>query len=208
VRMHLQDGLRELHNENQRLFGEEFGSNGVEISVHEMPAPDHAEVQGRQFYNSEFEQLQKTGVAKDVNNKMIDMHRQNKNGMSGGYRPISDYNCYHYVFNIVVGVSEPEYSEKDLQGIISNTNTQFEFEGKKYNKYEGTQLQRSIERAIRQQKDIQILARKTGDKELVGETQNKISQLTNKYNELSKVSGLPTKMKRLSVTGYRRVSTK
>jgi hypothetical protein len=38
--------------------------------------------------------------------------------------------------------------------------------------------------------------------------QQKISQLTQKYNEFSKTAGLDTYKNRLSVTGYRRVSTK
>ena len=206
VRMQLQDGLRELHNENQRLFGEEFGSDGVEVTVHEMPAPDHAEVQGRRFFNEEYEKLQTTGTATDDRGKIIDMHRENKNGTYGGFRPISDYNCYHTVFHIIVGIGKPEYSEEQLQQIIDNTNKEFEFDGKKYNMYEGTQLQRKIERTIRQQKDIQILARKTGDKELILQTQEKTTQLTDKYRELSEISGLKTKMQRLSVSGYRRVA--
>ena len=47
--MHLKSRLRELHNENQKIIGEEIGADGVEISVHLNPAPDHEEAQGRQF---------------------------------------------------------------------------------------------------------------------------------------------------------------
>ena len=44
----------------------------------------------------------------------------------------------------------------------------------------------------------------SGNDELVGETQQKITQLTHKYKELSNISGLPTKSKRLVVSGYKR----
>ena len=71
--------------------------------------------------------------------------------------------------------------------------------------YEGTQLQRRIETAIRKQKDTQILARSAGDKELVEQSQLKITQLTHKYNELCNISGLKPKKQRMSVAGYRRV---
>lgn len=69
----------------------------------------------------------------------------------------------------------------------------------------GTQLQRRIELNIRKQKDIQILARASGDTELVEQSQNKIRLLTSKYNDLCKVSGLLPKKQRMSVSGYRKV---
>ena len=71
--------------------------------------------------------------------------------------------------------------------------------------YEGSQLQRRIELAIRKQKDTQILARSAGDNELVQQSQLKITQLTHKYNELCNVSGLLPKKQRMQVLGYRRV---
>lgn len=202
VRMHLQGRLRELHNENQQLFGEEFGADGVEVSVHLNPADDHAEVQGRQFTNEEYRKLQSTGVAKDIHGRVIDITTKY------GFRPISEMNCYHYVFSIIIGVNNPEYSDEQLNQIIKSNNKGFEFEGKHYSNYEGTQLQRQLETAIRRQKDIQIFAKASGNDLLVGESQEKIRQLTHKYNELSRISNLPVKAKRLTVSGYKRFTKK
>ena len=70
--------------------------------------------------------------------------------------------------------------------------------------YEGTQLQRKIETAIREAKDTQILAKASCDEDLVLQSQTRITQLNTKYKQLSQVSGLPTKKQRLSVSGYRR----
>lgn len=202
VRMHLKGRLRELHNENQKLFGAEFGADGYEISVHSNPAIDHEQVQGRQFSIAEYDRLNSGLEAFDYKGNKYTLDHDGKNG----FRPISELNCYHYIFSIVLGVSEPEYSDKQLKEIIDSNNKGFEFEGKHFSNYEGTQLQRSIERAIREQKDTQILAKASGNSELVGESQLKITQLTHKYNELSKISGLPTKAQRLRVSGYRRVA--
>ena len=77
-----------------------------------------------------------------------------------------------------------------------------------YTNYEGTQLQRNLERAIREQKDIQIFAKASGNNELIADSQSKITQLTSKYRELSSVSNLPTKMQRMKVSGYRRTKVK
>ncbi len=204
VRMHLKSRLRELHNENQKLFGAEFGADGYEISVHSNPAIDHEQVQGRQFSIAEYDRLNSGFEAKDYKGKTYTLDHDGKNG----YRPISELNCYHYIFSIVLGVSEPEYSDKQLKEIIDSNNKGFEFEGKHYSNYQGTQLQRQLERAIREQKDIQIFAKASGNNELVDESQQRITQLTRKYKELSDVSGLPYKTKRLSVVGYKRTSVK
>lgn len=205
--MHLKSRLRELHNENQKIIGEEIGADGVEISVHENPAPDHQYAQGHQLYNKEFKKLQKTGKAKDINGTKINLHREKKDGEEyETHRPISEMNCYHNIFSIIVGVNAPEYNEKQLQQIIDDNNKGFDYNGKHYTNYEGTQLQRNLERKIREQKDIQILGVTSGNKELIYDSQNKIDQLTKQYKELSIISGLSIKKDRLRVPNYKRVA--
>ena len=203
VRQHLKGALRNLHNETQAVFGEEFGSDGVEISVHINPAPDHAEVQGRQFSKEEFEKFQNDQDAVDYTGKLFTSEHEGHDR-----RSISEYNCYHYTFDIVLGVSKPNYSEEELQQIIDDNNKGFELDGEHYTNYQGTQMQRKLETEIRKQKDIQIMAKASGDKELVAESQQKITQLTHKYKQLSDISGLPTKMERMRVSGYKRTSVK
>lgn len=211
VRMHLKTGLTNLHNETQKIIGEQINADGVEITVHSNPAPDHAEAQGRQFSNEQFDKLQSTGYAVDNTGKEINLHRELKRTQASSvdFRPISEYNCYHYTFSIVLGVSKPLFSDKQLQDILDKNEKGFEFEGKHYTMYEGTQLQRQIETEIRKTKDTQIMAKQVpGQEDLVQESEKKIDSLLNKYVELSKVSGLPTKMERLKVDGYKQVPIK
>ena len=203
VRQHLKGALRNLHNEVQAVFGEEFGSDGVEISVHHNPAPDHAEVQGRQFSKEEFAKFQSDQDAIDYTGKLFTKEHDGRDR-----RSISQYNCYHYTFDIVLGVSEPNYSEKELEQILKDNKKGFMLDGDHYTNYEGTQLQRKLETAIRQQKDIQIIAKASKNKQLVQESQKRITELTHKYKELSDASGLPTKLDRLRVSGYKRTSVK
>jgi hypothetical protein len=207
VRQHIKSALRELHNANQELIGKDIDFNGWEISVHSNPAPDHQYAQGRQFTIEEFMNLQNDGIAKDTTGKIINMHRKNKRGDEAeDFRPISEYNCYHVAFSVVLEANKPQYSEEELENIIKANNEGFSFEGKHYTNYDGTQLQRALERKIREQKDIQILAKASDNKELINDAQQKITQLTNKYYELSKISGLPTKMERMKVSGYKRIA--
>ena len=200
IRMNLKDSLRELHNETQAIFGEEFNADGVEISVHENPAPDHEMVQGRQFSKVEFEKFQNDERAISYDGIVFEPDFEGRDR-----RSISEYNCYHYTFSIVLGVSVPEYSKERLQEIIDRNNEGFEMDGKHYTRYEGTQMQRQLETAIREQKDTQIMAREAGQDDLVRESQQKITQLTAKYKELSNKANIPTKMQRMKVSGYRRV---
>lgn len=200
IRMQLKSRLGELHEENQKIIGEEIDFDGWEISVHEFPAPDHQDAQGKQFSIEEYDKLQSGLNAKDYTGKVITLDHDGKNG----YRPIHELNCYHYPFTIVLGVSKPQYSEKELKEIIDRNNKGFDFDGKHYNMYEGTQLQRNLERRIREQKDIQILAKASGNEQLIGQTQKNITIYTNKYNQLSKTSGLPTKIERMKVSKYKR----
>lgn len=199
VRMNMQGALRDLSNTLQEQFGKEYDADGIEISVHLNPAIDHEKVQGRQFSIEEYRKLQDGKEAKDYTGKIFTLDHDHKNG----YRPISQMNCYHYEFSIVLGVNKPLYSEEQLQKILDDNEKGFEFEGKHYTNYEGTQLQRRIETEIRKLKDTHIIAKASGDKELVMQCQDKIRMLSNKYDELAKTSNLPTKLERLSVTGYK-----
>lgn len=199
VRQHLKGALRNLHNETQAIFGEEFGSDGVEISAHINPAPDHAEVQGRQFSKEEFAKFQNGQDAVDYTGKLF---TKEHNGHDR--RSISEYNCYHYTFDIVLGVSKPNYSEEELKQINNDNNKGFELDGEHFTNYEGTQMQRKLETEIRKQKDIQMMARASDNKELAMQSRQKVVQLTQKYKELSKTSGLPTRVDLIRVPKYRK----
>ena len=41
VRMNLLDGIRQVSNETAQRFAQEYDADGVEISTHINPAPDH-----------------------------------------------------------------------------------------------------------------------------------------------------------------------
>ena len=194
LRMNLSDGLNELAQRQQELIGNEFQSNGWEITVHENPADDHAEVQGHIFTNEEYERLNTFGEATDINGRLIDIHNK-----YGDFRPIGELNCYHEAFSIVIGVSKPRYTQEELDKIIADNNKGFEFEGKHYTNYQGQQLQRKIETEIRKAHETNIIAKASGQQELIDKSQNRIDMLTHKYYELSKASKLPTKLQRIRI---------
>lgn len=215
VRMHLQDALRILHNENQKIIGEEFDYDGIEVTHHANAAPDHIDtIDGKQFALVDIikEHIEKGIPTKAekirgnqvwVDDKVYDDFNAMNNALK---RPVSTLNCKHKIFTIILGVSKPEYTQEQLDEDKKKNLDGFEFEGKHYTNYEGTQLQRKLELEVRKAKDQQIMAKASGNDQLVGESQQRITQLTQKYKELSDVSGLPTKMQRLRVPQYKRVA--
>ena len=208
IRMNLNDGLKQLHNKTQEIFGREFDSDGVEVTVHEYPAPDHEQVQGRQFSTAKLRPEDMSEWDKFQND-------ENCYSYDGRYFPaiaeetgrdrrsISEYNCKHYIFAIILGVNKPQYSDEELQRIIDDNEKGFEYDGKHYTLYEGSQLQRKIETKIRESKDMQIMGVESGNKKLAEEGQRDVDRLTKEYYNLSEISGLKTRLDRLRVDGYK-----
>lgn len=183
VRMNIMDGVRTLNQTLLNQFGEEFGADGVEVSHHKNSAPDHIDsVDGKQFTNEEY---------KSINEKLT--------------RPVGTLNCYHFSFPIILGISKPLVNKSTLESDKKANIEGFEFEDTKYTNYDGTQQQRRIETQIRKYKDRQIASNALGDEEDVYYCQEKITQLSSKYNQLCKISGLPKKVDRLRVEGYKKV---
>lgn len=185
VRQNILTGIRQVNIGVQKQVGKEFGADGVEVSAHFPCADDHLFINGRQFSNKEFERI----------NNSLD-------------RPVGEYNCRHFVFSIVLGVNQPEYTNKQLRQMEKDSRAIVEYENKKYTKYEATQVQRKLETEIRKQKDRQIIAKSSGNKEEIAKAQEKITQLTHKYTDFSKSAGLEVYKDRLTVSGYKRTKVK
>ena len=183
VRQNILEGVRQVNIGVQEQVGKEFGADGVEVSHHVNCAPDHIYIDGQQFSKKKFEK---------INNNLT--------------RPVASMNCRHFVFSIVLGVSSPLYTKKQLEQDRKKNEKGFEYEGKKYTLYEGEQLQRKIELAVRQQKDLQIIAKASGNKEGVQTAQQNITSLTKKYKDFSEKAGLDTQMQRMRVVGFKRIN--
>lgn len=179
IKQNILTGMRQINIGIQEQIGEELGADGVEISAHYPCANDHLDIQGKQFSKEKFEKL---------------------NGSLT--RPIGELNCRHFVFSIIMGVQEPSHTDAMLEQFKQESLAKVEYEGKTYTKYEATQVQRKLETAIRRQKDRNIIAKSSGNEKEKAKSQEKIRQLTAKYNNFSKSTGLRTYKNRLRVVGY------
>ena len=183
VRQNVLTGVRKVNITTQKIVGRQFGANAIELSLTFPCAYDHAPYEGKIYTHKEFENIQSS----------LD-------------RPFFFFICRHYGFQVVKGISQPQYTQKYLDQKHAQEHEEFYFEGKKINQVEANDLMRKIETSIRRNKDAQIIGRSAGNKEIVANSQQNITALTHKYNELSKVSNLPTYKNRLVVSGYRRVN--
>lgn len=190
VRQNVLWGLKECSQNTADMVGEDFGADGYEVSYHSNPRPSHADMGGQQYAK---------GEARRVNGVYYPSFEKEAEPL------LNEYGCLHFKFSILLGISNPTYSKEQLEQMKADDNRTFEFEGKEYTRYEASQLQRKIETAVRHEKDLANMAKASGDDDLRREAQYRINLLTSKYAQLSKASGLPTKMERMQVGGFRRV---
>lgn len=155
--------------------GEELGADGWEMSAHSGSRPSHAVYQGRQYPQEQYERIIKP--------------------------LISEPNCRHDVFPIILGVSEPTYTEEELQNIDQPP---FTYEGRTYTAYEASQQMRKMERAMRKQKDRCIVADAAGDEEAFATASIRLNRQKYIYEDFCKAADSYTEYERTYVTGFNR----
>lgn len=155
--------------------GEELGADGWEMSAHSGSRPSHAVYQGRQYTQEQYERIIKP--------------------------LISEPNCRHDVFPIILGVSEPVYTEEELRNIDQPP---FTYEGRKYTAYEASQQMRKMERAMRKQKDRCIVADAAGDEDSFTAASIKLRRQKDIYEDFAKAADSYTQYERTYVAGYDR----
>lgn len=199
VRRHILDGIRAVNQEMQNIVGQEFGADGVEISVHENPATDHAEMQGHIYSNEEFQKMQSGQDFEDVK------HRKYK----GFPRAVGTLNCRHFAISVIIETAKQNYTDEQLKKILERNEKGYTLpNGKHLTMYECTQYQRQWETKIRKAKDGQIAARASGNDDLAREYQAKVSRYQKEYKAFSNACGLSIKKDRTSVSGYQRIPVK
>ena len=179
ARMNILEGVRRLNGEMMEETGRRFGADGVEISAHALCAPDHIDIQGRQFRREEWDRIN-----------------------SGLQRPIGTLNCQHFPTPIIMGVSRPVYSKAELAEINRRSTEKVEWKGREMTRYEASQKQRQLETAIRYAKDERDAMTAAGDKLGAAQARKKSADLGRKYRAFCEKTGLTPRPERTrSMTG-------
>lgn len=169
VRQNLITGIKNINQETAKQIGEEFGADGYEVSVHNNPRPSHVDIQGKQYSLKGSKKIK--GIV--YPNYSVAESRLN------------EFNCYHFSFPIILGVSEPSYSKQELTKQKKQDIEEVEYDGLKKTRYEWSQVQRQLESDMRTQKNIKIMSKKSDNKELFDISNQKLNYLKKKYSKLA-----------------------
>lgn len=179
VRQSVVDGYGETMQALRDEQGRKFGADGVEITAHSQCAPDHQKIQGKQYTNEEFEEL----------NSKLD-------------RPIGKYGCRHSTFPVIVSVSSKTYSQDELDEMIEKSNKKVSYtsisgEKKSCTVYEFTQVQRKMETRIRKVRTEARLMRSAGQD--ASKLDELADRLTDSYKAMSRQARVRTRLERTEI---------
>ncbi len=175
VRRALMTSVSQLTQKISEQNAEEFSADGWEISAHVGARPSHAIYQGRQYPQSQYETI------------VLPL--------------ITDYNCRHSAYPIIMGVTKPAYTDEELAALDPPP---FTYEGRQYTAYEAQQQMRKMERAMRRQKDRCVVADAVGDKDAFTAASIKLRRQKDYYEDFCKAAGTYTEYERTFVSGYNR----
>ncbi len=192
VRMNILDSIRDFIKKVQDIMGKQFGADGIEMSAHLYPAPDHAPAQGHRYTFDNIDRMQSGQSFEDIDgNQYIGFDRQ-----------IGTWNCRHYFTQVKLN-SKPTYTQDELNKILEDNERGYTApNGRHYTLYECTQIQRRYERNIRKAKEKYLLAQSINDKTMMTSSRNRAGNLTSQYKQFSKACGIPAKLERIRVKDY------
>lgn len=185
VRRNIMGGLGLMVEQVEQQAHDDIGANGWEISAHEASAPDHEPYQGKQYTDAQYARINGT---KEIPGLLK--------------RRIATLNCKHIAFPIIWGVSKPQYTPMQLAAMRERNAKGITYNGKHYTKYEATQKQREIERAIRKNRRDILVDEASGDKEALQTAQIREKALEAEYKRFSSAADLRTQPERLETLGY------
>lgn len=175
VRRALMTSVSQLTQKISEQNAAEFGADGWEISAHMGARPSHAVYQGRQYPNSQYETI------------VLPL--------------ITDYNCRHSAYPIILGVTKPAYTDEELAALDPPP---FTYEGRQYTAYEAQQQMRKMERAMRRQKDKCVVFDAVGDVENYTVSSIRLRRMKDVYEDFARQANAFTEYERLFVVDYNR----
>lgn len=178
ARMNILEGVRQVNYGIRLEAGRQYGADGVEIDAHGLCADDHLPYQGQQFSLAKYHEI----------NDSLKRH-------------FGTCNCKHGVSYIVLGVSPPAYTQKELQEIKDYSKEKIDLNGTKVTRYEASQVMRNLETKMRYKQEEILTMQKAG---LNTDKQEKaLKRLKQSYGYTSKQADLKRRWNRAKIPGYK-----
>lgn len=175
IRQNLLYGAKQAAQSYDGYVSEELELDGFEVDAHSGCRPSHEFMQGKMFsYNGD---------------KVIDgvLYQDGAEALER----LQDYNCLHFKTGVLLGVSQPTYSEEELNRIHKESTELIEYNGKKKTLYEWKQTQRRLERTYRKKKTQSDMFKASGNNIAAKDYRDRANAIKATYDDLTnKVPGL------------------
>lgn len=169
VRQSLLWGAKEAAQSYDDYVSEELGLDGFEVDAHAGCRPSHEFMQGKIYAYKGPKEVD--GVVYEDGTQALER--------------LKDYNCLHFKTNVLLGVSEPRYSQEELERIHKETTEKIEYNGKEKTLYEWKQTQRRLEREYRKTKTQADMFKESGNNIAAKEFRNRAKEIKSIYDDLT-----------------------
>ena len=134
VKRNILTGIKQTADRINQEIDEELGCDGYETTAHRGARPEHALWQGKQFAKTQ-------KLANKYNVPLWDK--------SAAKDELNDFGCRHTYVGIILGISEPTYTQRELDEM---NNTSIKINGKEYKEYEVSSKITKLESEINKSK--------------------------------------------------------
>lgn len=183
VRQNILWGAKQANVAYTEMIGEELDCDGIEIDYHSNPRPSHEFMQGKQF--SLVGKKTINGVTYESADEALER--------------LQDYGCLHYKTPIILGISEPRYSDKELAELRRKDKELISVDGTEKTGYEWSQTMRRLETEARKEKEIINTLKASGDNIGVKQHRDRLNAINQKYNQISEQTGISARLDRMSI---------
>lgn len=197
IRRNILTSLNQTAGKITEMNADQLGAEYYETSAHPGARPSHAAWQGRVF--------KIVGATREYPNFV----ESTGYGTAGG---LCGINCRHSFYPFFPGLSERAYSSDKLAWYRTHT---VQYNGEDYTDYEASQIQRAMERSIRESKRRAIAAKAAEDgatdeetkrhlKEKFSEESSILKQKEQRLKDFLKQTGRDAETSRVRVNGFDR----
>lgn len=181
IRQNLLYGAKQSAQAYDEYVGKILGCDGFEVDAHAGCRPSHLFMQGKMYsYNG---RVTVDGIT----------YEDGKEALNA----LGDYGCLHFKDDVILGVSQPRYSKKELDEIQRQSTELIEYDGRKKTLYQWKQTQRRFERAVRTKQTQADMFRESGNIAEANMRKKEIAAYRAKYDDLCDKLGLTKRTERM-----------
>lgn len=184
IRQNILYGAKRSAQNYDEHIGKVLGCDGFEVDAHPGCRPSHEFMQGKMY---------------SYNGRKIVGGTVYEDGTEALER-LGDYNCLHFKTDVILGVSQPSYSEEELERIHKESTELIEYNGREKTLYEWKRTQRAFERSVRGERQKADMLDAAGMKRRAQECRQRADAYRRTYDDMcSKVKGLELHPERMGV---------